>query len=142
MFQVCWAGLPPHLLQAVALNSILVEAVAKALDMMIRAEVDSEIHVENLLNKNNKVIPSKPALKETHHPIKEKEAFEKDTQTAAVICNLHQHSSTCHKGKVGKKGCRLSRPQSLVKETSCCQIKHCIDDKGNNGNYFNSNNLV
>ncbi len=134
-FQVCWAGLPPHLLQAVRLNSILVKAVAKALDMMIKAEVTSEIHLENLLNKHKRIVPSKPALSKTHHPIEDEAAFEKDSQTAAVVCNLHQHSSTCHKGKVGKKGCRLSRPQALVKETSCCQIEHCIDAKGKTGNY-------
>lgn len=123
--KVCWAGLPPHLLQEAALNFILVEAVADSLCVVLKAEVDPVIHVEQLLNKAAKRMPSKPALATVHDPIKDPILFKRDADNAAVVCNFHQHSSTCRSGKAGKTGCRLSRPQELVSKTGCCQINPC-----------------
>lgn len=125
MHVVCWTGLPPHLLQAVTNIPVLMETVAGALDLMIKAEVNLEVHVEYLVNKLNKMVQPKPALITAHHPSSETHLFDVDVQRAAIMCNSHQHSSACHSGKAGKKGCRLSRPQALVNKTSCCQIKPC-----------------
>lgn len=100
--------------------------VADSLDLMLKAEVDPNRHVEQLLNKAAKRMPLKPALATVHDPINNQELFKTDAHNAAVVCNFHQHSSTCHSGKAGKTGCRLSRPQELVKKTGCCQIKPCI----------------
>lgn len=104
------------------MNEILIEAVAKSLDMLIKAEVEPEIHVEHLLNKCKKRTVEKPSLATVHHPDKDPVSFKNDAHRAAVVCNLHQHSSTCHSGNAGKKGCRLSRPQALVEKTGCCQL--------------------
>lgn len=123
MHVVCWTGLPPNLLQAIANIPVLVKAVAKALDMMIKAEVNSEVHVQYLHNKVNKVVQSKPAHTKAHHPSEESHLFNRDVQQAAIMCNSHQHSSTCHSGRAGKTACRLCRPQASVNKTSCCQIK-------------------
>ena len=122
---VCWAGLPPHLLQEAALSSILVEAVAASLGLALKAEVDPDRHVEQLLNKAAKRMPSKPAVATLHDPINNPILFKRDADNAAVVCNFHQHSSTCRSGKAGKTGCRLARPQELVCKTGCCQIQPC-----------------
>lgn len=130
--KVCWAGLPPHLLQAAASNTELIKAVTKSLDMMITAEVRPDIHAEQLLNKTKKPpVLMKPALSTVHHPAKEPLLFETDAHRAACVCNFHQHSSTCRSGNAGKKGCRLSRPQALVNETGCWQIKPNIPSPEN-----------
>lgn len=118
--------MPPHLLQAAALSTILIEAVAKSLDMMIKAEVRPDIHVEQLLNKSKKPpVTQKPTVYTAHNPEEDPFLFETDAHRAACVCNFHQHSSTCHSGNSGKKGCRLSRPQELVEKTGCVQIKPC-----------------
>ena len=69
---VFWGGLTPHLLQAAALNLTLIEAVTNSIDLIIKAEVDPEFHVEHLLAKFNSRVQPKPALITPHHPIKEK----------------------------------------------------------------------
>lgn len=130
---VFWGGLPPHLLQAAAMNSTLIEAVTKSIDLMIKAEVDPEFHIENLLGKFNSTINPKPALFTPHHPIKQREKFDEEYQRAAVTCNIHQHSSTCYKGTIGKTECRLALPRAITMKTCHCQIKsfmknqECLD---------------
>ena len=98
MHVVCWTGLPPNLLQAIANIPVLVKAVAKALDIMIKAEVNSEVHVKYLLIKVNKVVQPKPAPTKAHHPSKESHLFNRDVQQAAIMLNSHQHLSSFWKG--------------------------------------------
>lgn len=39
-------------------------------------------------------------------------------------CNIHHHSSTCKKTRLGAVQCRLVRPQSSVAHTTCTEIKY------------------
>lgn len=96
---------------------------------MIKGEVDPEIHVEQMIHKLKSQMPPIPSLTKVHHPLQHPDLFEKDAQRAAGVCNYHQHSSTCHSGNAGKKGCRLSRPQALIQHTTCCQIKPRLPSK-------------
>ncbi|EFX63049.1 hypothetical protein DAPPUDRAFT_336007 [Daphnia pulex] len=61
MHVVCWTRFPPNMLQPVANIPDLVESVAKEIDMMIKAEINSEVNVEYLPYKVNKVVKPKPA---------------------------------------------------------------------------------
>lgn len=63
---------------------VLVEAI----DRMIKVEVNSEVHVEYLLNKVNKVVKPKPTLTTAHHPSEEPLLFNRDNQLAAIMCNF------------------------------------------------------
>jgi hypothetical protein len=119
---VYWGGLPAHLLQCAASYEALISAVAKALDGIVKGEVDADVHVEHLLQKAEEIIPPRPALTTARHPLRQPTEFNDDVQQAAIICNCHSHSQTCKAGKLGKKSCRMRRPQPIVLETSCCQI--------------------
>ena len=130
MHVVYWGGLPAHLLQSVATYPALIGAVAKALDGMVKAEVDPIIQAEQLVDKLNGIIPPKPSLSTSHHPIRDSVAFHQDVQKTVVICNCHSHSQTCRVGKVGKKSCRMRRPQPLVEQTTCTQTEPTIDGNG------------
>ena len=120
---VFWGGLPPHLLQAAALNSTLSRAAAHSIGLVIKAEVDPEYHIQNILDKVNSKVTSKPALITPHHPIEQEQTFKQECQRAAVVCNIHQHSTTCYKGTIGKTECRMALPRALVNKTSYCQIQ-------------------
>ena len=122
---VYWGGLAPHVLQVAALSPVLISAVAKSIDMIVKAEVTSDIHVEHLLNKIRKIKQPKPALTVPNHPLRQPSLFKNDAQWAAVCCNVHQHSSTCYSGKIGKVQCRMALPKETVEQTGCYQIKPC-----------------
>ncbi len=100
---VYWGGLPAHLLQCAASYEALISAVAKALDGIVKGEVDADVHVEHLLQKAEEVIPPRPALTTARHPLRQSAEFHDDVQQAAIICNCHSHSQTCKAGKLGKK---------------------------------------
>lgn len=125
---VYWGGIPAHLLQCVASYEALSTAVAKALDSIVKCEVEAEIHVEHLLHKAEGIVPPRPALT-TRHPIRQPDEFYEDVQKTVIGCNIHGHSQTCKAGKQGKKSCRMRRPQPIESETSCCQIEPFQDGK-------------
>lgn len=118
-------GSPPHLLKAAALSPILIGSVAKAIDMVIKAEVNPNVHVEHLLTTIKKTILSKPALCNPHHPCNQRQLFEVDSHKAAVCCNIHQHSRTFHSERRGKTQCPLAISKETVKQTTSFQIKPC-----------------
>lgn len=127
---VYWGGLPAHLLQCAGSYEVLASAVAKAIDSIVKCEVEPEFHVEHLLQKTEGIIPPRPALTTAHHPIRQQYEFKEDVQKAAIACNFHGHSQTCKAGKQGEKGCRMRRPQPIVSETACCQIVPHREDNG------------
>ena len=56
-----------------------------------------------------------------------------DVSRAASQTQLHRHTGTCRKGKVGLIRCRVSRPHPIVQETSVVQIESVKIDKGKQG---------
>ena len=135
---VYWGGISPNVLQAASLNPILSNAVAKSIDMVLKAEVNPNIHVEYLLKKIKKIIPTKPTLTIPRHPILEPQLFDNDAEWAAVYCNSHQHSSTCYSGKMGKIQCRMAYPKEIIDQTGCFQIEPCKKSETNpDGNQIN-----
>ena len=60
-----------------------------------------------------------PSLVTVCNPVSNPEEFKKVANTAAMICNCHSHTETCHKGKIGKLCCRCRRPHPLVTKTGC-----------------------
>lgn len=120
---VCWGGLPGHLLQSSATFPVLIDAVAEALNGMVKAEVDPLIQAGQLINQINRIAPPRPCLITASNPIANPEKFYEEVNSAAIMCNCHSHTETCHKGKIGKICCRCRRPQGLVSETSCVQIE-------------------
>lgn len=129
LYVVYWGGIPAHLLQCAASYEALSAAVEKALDSIVKCEVEAEFHVEHLLHKAEGIAPPRPALT-TRHPIRQPDEFYEDVQKTVIGCNIHGHSQTCQAGKQGKKNCRMRRPQPIVSETSSCQIEPFQDGKG------------
>ena len=117
------------MLQAAALSPVWIGAVAKVIDMVIKAEINSNVHVEHLLKKIKKIGVAKPALSTPHHPITERKLFESDAHKAAVCCNVHEHTRTCHSGRRGKIQCRMALPKENIHQTGCFQIKPCSVSK-------------
>ena len=124
---VYWGSLPTQLLQTSATYPALIAAVAKALDNIISAEIDPIIQVEQLVKKFHGISSPKPSLSTAHHPVHDPIKFNEDVQKTVAICNTHNHSHTCRAGKVGKKSCRMRRPQPIVDKTMCTQIEPYID---------------
>ena len=129
MHVVYWGSLPAHLLQSVATYPALIGAVAKALDGMVRAEVDPIIQSEQLVDKLNGIIPPKPS-QWRQPPNPWFSSVSSRRSKTVVICNCHSDSQTCRVGKVEKKSCRMRRPQPLVEQTTCTQIEPTIDGNG------------
>lgn len=128
MHVLFWGGLPAHLLQCSGSYEQLTASIIQALNNMVKAEIDAEVHMNHLLLKCEGISPPRPALTNAHHPLRQAEEFHEDVQQAVVICNSHSHLQTCRASKQGKKGCRKRRPQPIVPVTSCCQIVPSIDN--------------
>lgn len=89
-----------------------------------------------------KVVHPKPALTTAHHPSSEPRLFNRDVQQAAIVCNSHQHSSTCHSGRAGKIGCRLARPQALVNKVFLFRQSPDVREPKNSQNGWKKLNLL
>ena len=120
---IVWGSLTPSLLQAATPVPQLREAIIKLLDRMVTAELTIKTMAEHLLNQfPGGERPTKPALNISHNPVADPVAFSFDFQHAASVANIHSHSHTCHKGKQGKKGCRLCRPAPAADSTHVVQL--------------------
>jgi hypothetical protein len=126
---VHWGGIPAHLFQRGASYKALTTAVAKALDSIVKCEVEAEFHVEHLLHKAEGVVPPRHALSTARHSTRQPDEFYEDVQKTVIGCNIHGHSQTCKAGIQMKKSCRMRRPQPIESETSCCQIEPFQDGK-------------
>ena len=88
---VYWGELTANLLQSAATYAVLLGAVAKALDGMVKAEVDS-VQVEHLINNFEGIVPHKPAISNAHNPTRYPEQFYQDSQQTVIVCNSHSHN--------------------------------------------------
>ena len=95
MHVVYWGGLPAHLLQCAASYEAVISAVVKALDSIIKGEVDADVHEEHLLQKAEEIISPRPALRFVILCVNQQNVIQ-----AAIICNYHSHSQTCKAGKL------------------------------------------
>ena len=81
---VYWGELTANLLQSAATYAVLLGAVAKALDGMVKAEVDS-VQVEHLINNFEGIVPHKPAISNAHNPTRYSEQFYQDLQQTVFV---------------------------------------------------------
>jgi hypothetical protein len=125
MHIVFWGGLPPTLLQAAGGIHLLADAIARAINIIVKAELQPITHFNHLLRDlKNETVPH-ASLFVPHHPIKQTQLFETDVERTVDLCNVHQHTTTCTKGKTGMYSCRLGRPMDIEEETECKQIIGC-----------------
>jgi hypothetical protein len=141
-----WSGLTPELLQALASGDPALDELRRSatdvLDSMVRGTVDPERHGvrdQDKADRNNELNGEGPASLESEYPreweailrdltdsthdaqhsdsrISERQIEEFVERHVANIMNYHTHSATCHKGKYGKRSCRMANPQPICPE--------------------------
>ena len=77
----------------------------------------------------------KPCLFAAHDPLLNPQEFNDDVQRAVSVCNIHEHSMTCKKTKIGLNQCRLARPQQTTPETRVVQIRKTNGQNGAQSEY-------
>ena len=112
-----WGGLPPFLLQKCAEFDQLVAALRAVIDSMYTAEISKAGYDARLARSVS--APSTrfyPSLLECPAPTPDgnwKTLFQMRSDEVATAVQVHSHTFTCHKGKAGKRGCRMTFPQSI-----------------------------
>ena len=120
---IVWGGLPPCILQSASGVNDLLGTIAQLLDRMVTAELEITTMAKHLLDQfPGAEINKKPCQMIPHNPITHPTEFECDVQNAAAHCNIHGHSTTCHKSKQGETTCRLGRPAPEASETHVVQL--------------------
>ena len=117
MHLLIWGGLPPSLLQYGGSTERLKRAIVKQINLMLRAYLSPESHVNSMLDELRSFQRPRSVLFPCANPVSHPESFNKDTERIAVSTNFHRHSQTCHKGNIGKLFCRLGLPRQLLEET-------------------------
>ncbi len=127
-------NLPPQLLQSVAEYPDLVQHLTTVLDTMYCAEVPRSNHIEHLLEKSMVNDPSyqereakiqffvPAALRTPPNPLTCPEEWKQYSSNNAIHKQLHDHTFTCHRGKVGEVMCRLLFERPLASETRVVQL--------------------
>jgi hypothetical protein len=111
-----WTAICPKTLQMVAHDDIMTKTAAKVLDSLCMASIPFEYHKSN----KDRLLSKSPPLRhgfETPTPDPADVEFFVRAYRLAAMFQTHNHSFTCHKGKVGKHRCRLCRPQRVIDET-------------------------
>ena len=117
-----WGNLSPYILQACVSIEELLNTAISIIDNMICSKLSPKMHMEKMLNNFQKQRPAAPNLYPSHNPIYEPTEFQNDVDRVISTTNIHTHSFTCHKGKIGKRKCRMSYPQNLCEHTRCVQL--------------------
>ncbi len=129
MHSLFWGGLTPCVLQAAGGIPGLVHQLSEAINNVVLAHLKPLVHFRHLIRDHfHKDQPAHASLFKSHHPVIEKEQFIEDFQRTADLCNVHQHTSSCFKTKIGKRCCRFGRPVRLRATTGCEQIIACKED--------------
>ena len=98
---------------------------AKVLESMYCAELPREIHVRDIIRKKMEYEARAPhvAIMLRERPdINDEEGWIQHSHKAASSVNIHEHCMTCHKGKMGKTGCRTCYNQGLSPQTGPTQL--------------------
>jgi len=90
--------------------------------MLIRAEVEPEIHVDHLLNKCQKRTFEKPSLETVQSPVKHHVSFISNAHRAAVVCTFYQRSSMCHSRNAGKNVAAYHTHKQLSKRLDAARL--------------------
>ena len=120
-----WGNIPPALMQKAASNENIVSKVAQVLDSQFAAQFPPVIHVKGMLNRihRNAELYRKPSRMVATTPLSVGlAAFRLDTAMKADIVGVHKDTFTCHKGKHGKRCCRVAQPSGLIARTGPVQI--------------------
>lgn len=128
MHLIGMGGLRPDLLQATAEFEDLTSVIADVMDNMYKAELDTNIHVIDLIHSNipTKILPVRPpallqrTLMGSRPSIGTLEKFA--TQVAPQLANVHKHTFTCKVGPNGKHGCRLGYKAGWSNKTQPKQL--------------------
>jgi hypothetical protein len=122
-------GLSPKLLQKSIISERLIHAIEEALNSMFSATIPREWHIAQLLSEYSKTMKQADATKNFFGPIPALVCPKQD-QNLLVCCKckrqIHKHSFTCHKGRVGLVYCRLCKPSGMVNRTKPVAL---IEDK-------------
>ena len=122
MHIVTWGSFPPRFLQQSATCPHLVKLVAASLDTMFSATLDSEVHIESLLQQFKGGRGGRSCLYLSHDPLTHPNEFKEDVDRSVTLSNIHIHTQTCHKPPTGRTHCRLARPAPIMETTGCVQI--------------------
>ena len=96
MHLLIWGGLPPSLLQYGGSTERLKRAIVKQINLMLRAYVSPESHVNSMLDELRSFQRPRSVLFPCANPVSHPESFNKDTERIAASTNFHRHSQTCH----------------------------------------------
>lgn len=117
-----WGSYPPHLLQKVAAFPELVETLSNALNSMFLAEIPVNAHLNGILNRKENKKSERFAFSSCPNIMNNNDDYNIRLHSLIDTVQIHSHKPTCHKGKYGKTGCRLSKPSGFIPQTSCVQL--------------------
>jgi len=112
-----WGSIPPALMQKAAHNRNITGKIATVLDSYYTAQLPPSVHVKGMLNriaKSTKRPVRMPVITPTQLGL---QRFTINTAEKADFVGVHRHTFTCHKGKHGEFGCRVSQPSGLSEQT-------------------------
>ncbi len=115
-----WGALPTYLLQAAGGLPFMVPIIDAALNTINCTELETSVHIRDIIRRLKKKSREKPILFEPHNPILEEKEFQCDVNRVITSCNIHEHTETCLKPQ--SDYCRMARPQPIIDETRCVQI--------------------
>jgi hypothetical protein len=122
-----WSRIGPEALRLAAADPTSTTVIAKVIDSMTCASIPLEFHVQNKQRIAQKRAYRRFLFESTSSVYRNLDFYDRLYQVAAIL-QTHVHSSTCHKGKIGKTRCRLSRPQET--STTTHPVLLCIENKG------------
>jgi hypothetical protein len=116
-----WGSFCPQLIQAAATSVLYRDIVSQALESMFKCELPRQTHMERLELRariaqmmEGSCLP--PAVSRSPDAIS-CHSYEERAHAAALESNIHHHTFTCHKGKKGKRQCRMCMPAGRLDQT-------------------------
>jgi hypothetical protein len=120
-----WTKINSTTMQRLA-GSDLQDMLRDAVDSMTCSSIPESFHLENkqrLDNRDPLLRFSFDSTFQIPNSLEMEDALIERSNQIAVALQTHHHSKTCHKGKVGKTKCRLSRPQPVIDITAPVVLK-------------------
>ena len=123
MHSIIVSGITPDIMQAAVNNPSCLERIRNSIDSMVKAEIPSTFQTNSSDNPVASEQPYRAALTSSPLPITDNDGFWQRVYRTAASVQCHKHSSTCHKGKSGRYGCRMAMPAgSWNKKTGPIQL--------------------
>ena len=132
-----WSRLCPFIIQWIAGCPALIRRLSRVVESHINAFIPRQYHVDHMLRRKVKSVVkiprpffgcSDPVDAVAHHGcanrpvITATKAFHDSFATMASYHQLHAHSDTCHKPKLGPVLCRMARPFKVSDKTVVVEL--------------------